>query len=136
MSRVWIVAIGGTWCRTIDIRIWIPIQAQQIHIDARRRPIPRRASQSLILIQCKTGPVCILIRVEEDIRAVVFVVTIVMISVFAQQSTNNCQPLRFTHSLAQRYGSSARIFGRAHLDRSKGDVVLGDMTVRLWWGCD
>jgi hypothetical protein len=116
----------------VDVRVRIAVQSQQIHINTRDGAIVARGrgtSQFPIFIQRQTRSICILVGVEKDIGAVVFVIAIEKLTT---RTDRNYQPLRLTYSLAHRYGSSARIFARAHFDRSKGDVVLGDILRRYW----
>jgi len=56
--------------------------------------------------------------------------------------------MRFTYSRAQRYGSNAKMLGRAHVCRSKGNFVGAiirlvlvkmslsdyDSMFEMWWG--
>lgn len=37
------------------------------------------------------------------------------------------------HSLAQRYGSRARMFGRAHVSKLKAPIFVSSCVISLFW---
>lgn len=64
--------------KSLSLRVWVSVQAQEINLRLRR---PRRASvncgflERAFRIERKSWAVGVLVRVEQDVRPVIFVVT-------------------------------------------------------------
>ena len=69
-------------------------------------------------IERQRRSVCIFIGVEEDVCSIVFVV-----AEFKYESRSLRMEWK-AHSLAQRYGSKARILGRAQVSKLKADFFI------------
>lgn len=105
--------------------VWVAIETGQVEVDGGGGRDGGGKGER--------GPIGVLICVEEDVRAVVFVVTVasvnyrieVCLGALAEGSA------RVTYSRAQRYGSNARMLGRAHVCKSKA-VFFGAILNVNW----
>ena len=68
------------------------------------------------LLNVQPGAMSILIGIEQHVNSVVFIITAYCFSMPSSQCSMQ------SHSLAQRYGCSVKMFGLAHVERSKGET--------------
>lgn len=104
--------------QVVLVRIGVSVKAEEIDVEGRSaggyRAIERRAKSVLVGVEEDVGAVVLVVAAREEVVSLISV----------DKSQNLCPHGTWeTYSRAQRYGSRARIFGRAQVSRLKGDMV-------------